>query len=645
VHDETRTGGVTAVAALAIGFSLMLTSVRLSGNVLLTMLLLVVGGTVAFRAESAFLRAVGGFGLVIGAVLIGGPLVDAVLPDQPLYRDDLADISVTKVLLATYLPVTAALAVLAARRSRTATIALGATAPALVMSVIAVDNRGPLTVVLWALGLGCAAVVWAVRCPASSRWAVLAHTSAAMFAAAAVGTAMSPLDVLGGSSVTEADGEAAVLSSAIRVTTLLIGSALALAVGFIAAARRDVPGAAFAVLALSPLPGPFPVSFTGVTSSWPELVPGAIVVGIGLLALRSPRAENIAGRLVRRLGASPPSRHAWLAAALTGVELMVIEIASFDVWTFRQQALLTGVLVLTLLAGAQFWLSGAPGAVVAVMALLSLAVFSPVQSLMLTERDRLGISITGAGIAGLVVGLFVSFVMLGRHPRPAVAASAAFVLVNDLAFAIRLLPPSIGFIQDEARDAAILFVPVAIVGLLAAIAAHRALRPSTVRSAQAAAAVALGIGGAVLVGIVLSVSASRDHVERLTSALPSAMASPLQSVGELEAPTLLGALLVLVTAAAVLSTLRQRVSGAIGAAAALVVFAGAPTLAVAALEVGDVGLLDRVVWAALAVTAALVASAVRWSRMLAGPSPLADAGSAMSDDAAIHEAPARHVEM
>jgi hypothetical protein len=45
------------------------------------------------------------------------------------------------------------------------------------------------------------------------------------------------------------------------------------------------------------------------------------------------------------------------------------------------------------------------------------------------------------------------------------------------------------------------------------------------------------------------------------------------------------------------------------------------------------------------VTAALVASAVRWSRMLAGPSPLADAGSAMSDEAAIHEAPARHVEM
>ncbi len=455
---------LATLAALVLGAAVMTASAVLANN---TVRLLMSIGVVAVGVAVFVLgRRPGGFGRPVlrgagtGLVAYGTHLFAIALT---VATDLLRTSGPGLIALVLYgLPAIVALA-LATTGMRVWTGAAGVLVPsagALLVGLMT-DGRTVVAILMLVLTVVLTAVV--VAAPAGAAWGDLAGAAAGTAAAYAYGGGVATIgalvqlrvptaDVVDGYWGLPPDGVLTVCGyGAVLAATVLL---------MVAAVRRDpATGLLAAAVGISGFPGP------GEPFVWVPLV----VFAVALVALRVPavRAALAAVPAVLRERRPSGATAAAACAVVAGGALVVFAwrgLGELDV-SWRLTGVLTAVALLV--AGAlAYFLPGAPGAALAVVALAATALTRPWAHLLLGGPDEPGTGVLG--LVELATTVAVGWALVRRHSRPTVWAAAAYLLLSVLP---DVLAPLLGLAGDQSPEptghAVVLLLPLVLVGLLA----------------------------------------------------------------------------------------------------------------------------------------------------------------------------------
>ncbi|WP_054050015.1 hypothetical protein [Alloactinosynnema sp. L-07] len=619
VGASVRAGRLAAAAAVLLALStvILFASVPRGGRFVLVLAVIVVGGILFGSADRhggrlaevlgrGVVRGIGGGAVFLGCYLAGPLLVDmAARSESPP--------SPSQLILLTFLPPLVALTMLAAKRSRAASVGVGMVVSTVVLMLLVLGGVGPATTALSLLSLSIVAAVVAVS--STSALSVTASAAGAMAATAAVGAGVLPLAAFTGNDAV--DIATAAYNPGMRVLIATAGLLLAALFGAVAWLRRDAAGGVIAgsALIIPPVAVFDPVASTPVAGFLvvPVLAGAVVVAGLTLPAARA-LADRVAGAL--RPGGATSAR-ALLAAG--GLAVLVFAAEPLPLLGFGKRV--EGIVVLVLLVavtGLAARLTGPSGALLAGATLIAWSAASPWFRLIVDtfgpEDGPYGRIELRTGI-GLAVALLVCWVLIRAHRHPGVVAAAAYLLLGQLGNLVWT-------VTYDGETAAVwtMAVPLLLLGLPAAVIAL--LRRNA--AAQAVAALTLAAGGFTLIKSMLQAYTGLDSALGLSVLTPSDVAVARYEPGPALAFAAAGLLVVALLAAQSTAGLP---SSATLAAVLLTVVGGTQVVLAVVVKEGGIEAFDTLQWIALGVTAAVTAAAVAVTRA----TPSADTPAVVAD--------------
>jgi hypothetical protein len=429
-------------------------------------------------------------------------------------------------------------------------------------SVAGTDGAAMAAGMLVAAALLTVAVVVA---PDRAWWGHLAGAAAATAATVAYGAGTAPVVALitfQWPAVAPPGGQVAIMTGALAVAAVL---------ALLAAVRRDVvTGLVAATVFVAPVTDAVTRAVTGLPVTAPVhavlAAPLAVVVLVALLAVRMYPMRGRLAEVPRALRDRRPT-----SATTTAVAAAVVAcgLVAFTVQALPALGVDGGVqgalsLAALLVAGALAHFLPAPaGPVAAVVTLVGFTVAQPWDRLL----DARGASAPVDAVTAAVVILL----LVRRHPRPAVFAAAAYLVLGTLARLIGLAGDSLSLVA--------LLLPLLAVGLPAAVLTWH---DRTVEVGQAVGAVVLGAAMYVPMKQLLLAYLAQD---RVTGVFDPFVPTTGYHLHELGWPV---ALVLVVLASVLVASVVRRPSTAIVVTAALLVFCAGR---VAGLLVADTGLL------------------------------------------------------
>ncbi|WP_092776559.1 hypothetical protein [Actinokineospora terrae] len=559
-------------------------------------------GRIAATAGAEVARGVGTSLVLLGAYLLGPVLVSSAKPDQS--DTGATPLSPMVVVVLTFLPVLAFLLNFAAQGMRAAVVGVGIVVPTAIVTAMVAAEASRLAVALTMLVLALLAVGVVVRSGPDSPWSTVGITAGALAATAAVGTGLMPLGLITGSGLGR--GANRHLPPGVLIVTLVAGLGLAALFGVIAMLRRDaagglVVGCAVAVPPLALLIRP-PRGGVEVVLA---LVPAAVVVLAVLGILLRPAlaaASWLAGWLRPGGGTTPGALAAVAGTAAVSFTTQALPVLGWSYWV-------QGSVTLVVCAGATVLairLPGVPGAVLAGVVLVGLALTKPVSQLFLLN-ERSGLSpLSLAAAVGLVVAAGAAWALVRAHRRPGVVAAATYLLVGQVAFVLWWAHMPAGFGPGVpitgATPVLVLLAPVVLAGVVGLVLVQR----GALAHGQAVLAVALGVIGfsmlATLGGAFGRVE-SRDALRGLAPLTPTDTWGASRMIDEESPWALWGAVAALLLVVAAALTTVRRPSAAVTAGVVLAGLFTAEVALVTASRIGGTALADLVMGFAIAGTA------------------------------------------
>ncbi|MBC6450732.1 hypothetical protein [Actinokineospora xionganensis] len=602
---------LTVTAALLLGIStiVLFTALPGPGGRFALLAVVIVLGVAVFAAGS---RAFGRFAYAVGPAVCrgigGGAIVLGAYLSGPLLVHVVGETSLVVSVLLTFLPAFLALVALALKGADAGVVGAAAVVPTVLVLLLAAGEAGPGTTALSLLALAVVAAVIAV--PAPSSWSTAGISAGSIAAAAAIGGGATPLGAVTGPSVVDAVPE-----PAMRVLVIVAGLALIALFGALAMLRRDTAGGVLVALALaSPVPMlvhdqmvPGHVDSASIAMA---AVPLAVVIAVAC-AVTLDAARQFAGRLA---GWLRPGGSTTVPALLSVAGLTAVVFAAQPLPSMVADHRLQGAIAVVLLAFAvalALRLTGMPGAVVAVAALIGLQTMSPWRRLLAGLVDNAGDPFAHLKVivgVTVVAAVAVSWLLVRRHRHVGVVAAAAYLLAGTLADLVRASALLGGWSDREAVWVTTTIVPLLVLGLPAAVAALVARGTATRVSGQAVAALMLAIGGFSLFKALLRTFSGANP--GMPTVLTPTDFTALTSLDQAGVPVAFGvAGLLLLAALATLSTTRHP-NAAVTAAAMLFVVGGAQVVLGIALQAGGGAAFDLAQWIVLGVSAVGTAAAI-----------------------------------
>ncbi|MGH3878581.1 MAG: hypothetical protein ACRDSK_16240 [Actinophytocola sp.] len=309
--------------------------------------------------------------------------------------------------------------------------------------------------------------------------------------------------------------------------------------------------------------------------------------------------------------------------ATAAVVFVVLALPVFG-WDMRAQGAVA-LLVLVGAAALAYWLPATPGAAGAIVALLGLGLASPWGRLLggdwasASQADRIIIGVLEIGVA-----VALAVVLTRRHPRPGVYAAAAYTLAGSLAAFLGALlfdPVDLGPSDrnDDFVAIVILVLPLLLLGLAAAVALLR----GRIAIGQAVGAVVFAAAGFLPLK-VLAGAFSDGGVDgfalqfALTPLTPTDWLGLSVAFDDGTGPTLVAALVMVLLALAMATSLATRPHAPLAGAVALLLLAAVQTSLLTVLDASsaeDAALLGQVLGGLSALTAVIaVATAANAAR-------------------------------
>jgi hypothetical protein len=616
VGSSALASRLTAAAALLLGIATMTlfgSLPNLGTRFLLIFVVFVLGVAVFSTADRAFsrfayavgpatARGIGGAAMFLAAYLSGPLLIDLTARAQPP----------AAVLIAlTFLPSFVVLLGLAAKGVRAGAVGAGMVVPTATVMLLAQAEIDQATTALALLGMSMVATVVAV-------WSVGSLSTAGIVAGAvstsiAVGTGALPLNTL-----TESPAlSTAALSPTMQIVVAVLGPILATLLGGLALLRRDAAGGVLAgVVLVTPLMI-MPTNPSATTAG--TVAPLAVAIGCAAaLLIPGVRAASDRAMSALRPGGATP---AGTLPAVAGISAIVF--AARPLPLIVPDGRLQGLIALLLLgfAAVLAWrLPGRPGATLAGVTLVGLALATPWRRLVIGEYDpdafiRLQLSTLVAVIAA--VGL--SWALVRRHRRTGVAVAAAYLLAGTLADLTRTVVRTTASDDIDIESAAVLVwvLPLLVLGLPAAVAALTARAGETRAAGQAIAALTIAMGGFTLLKLLLRADFGRGPTEAMAVLTPTDVG--LAMLGVTGPLIVISIAALLIVAVLVTLSAAQRANAAVVAAVLLIVVSGMQLVLIIALNEGGTHVFDLIQWTVLAVSAAVTLAAIVAVRSARGP--------------------------
>ncbi|WP_147460152.1 hypothetical protein [Actinokineospora cianjurensis] len=554
-------------------------------------------------------RGVGTSLVLLGAYLLGPLLVSSARSEQ--FDPGATRLSPVVVVALTFLPVLAFLLNFAAQGMRAAVVGVGIVVPTAIVTAMVATEASRLAVVLTMLGLALLAVGVVVRSGPGSPWSTVGITAGALAATAAVGTGLMPLGLITGSGFGR--GATRHLPPGVLIVTLVAGLGLAALFGVIAILRRDaagglVVGCAIAVPPLALLIRPP----SGGVQLALALIPAAVVVLAVLGILLGPAlaaASRLAGWLRPGGGTTPGALAAVAGTAAVSFTTHALPVLGWSYWV-------QGSVTLVVCAGAAVLairLPGVPGAVLAGVVLVGLALTKPVSQLfLLNERSGVSSLSLAAGV-GLVVAAGAAWALVRAHQRPGVVAAATYLLVGQVAFALWWAHMPAGFGPGVpitgATPVLVLLAPLVLAGVIGLGLGQR----GALAHGQAVLAVTLGVAGFSMLatlGGTFGRSESRDALRGLAPLTPTDTWGASGMIGDESPWALWGAVVVLLLVVVAALTTVHRPNAAVTAGVVLAGVFAVQVALVTASKIGGTALADVVMGFAIAGTALGAATVV-----------------------------------
>jgi hypothetical protein len=318
-------------------------------------------------------------------------------------------------------------------------------------------------------------------------------------------------------------------------------------------------------------------------------------------------------RTPRRLSSAIAAAACAVTVAAAAVVFVVLAVPVVG-WDMRAQ----GAVALIVLAGAAalaYWLPATPGTAGSVVALLGLGLASPWGRLLggdwasASEADRIIIGVLEIGAA-----VALAVVLTRRHPHPGVFAAAAYTLAGSMAAFLGALlfdPVDLGPSDrnDDFVATVILVLPLLLLGLAAAVALLR----GRTAIGQAVGAVVFAAAGflplKVLVGLFSDGGVDGFALQfALTPLTPTDWLGLSVAFDDGTGPTLVAALVMVLLALALATSLATRPSAPLAGATALLLLAAVQTSLLTVLGASspeDAALLGQVLGGLAALTAVI----------------------------------------
>jgi hypothetical protein len=621
---------IVVVAALVLGAAVI--AVTGSGvvtseavHLLIAIAVIVAGLLVARPADELFhpraavlgyrvLTGIGAAAVVVGSYLIGITLLELLTPDLPTLSNPGPSLLVAILLL--YGAPLIGLIGLAANGNRAGAVGAGLVAPVLLTVVLA--ERGAtaawVSVVLLVVAVLLLVVSARTESETGRSFATVGGALAASFAA---GAGTSPFGALTSSAGFDPGrSPTGTLSPGLSGVVLALTLAVA-AVLLIMSVRRGEFAGGFVAASVFAVPPQALLGADGapVPSRIALIVIPVLVAGIAGLALRVPEAR---AAVTRTLGLEEPVGDAALLGAIgCAAVVFAVQVVPVLAWPSR----LAGAVVLLVLAGSvalALRLADRAGAVLAGVSLVALQLSPPWYRLI--NGDSPSPNLTLTAIVGLVIAVAAVWLLVRRHPRPGVLASAAYLLLGALAaflYAVlstvyRTVDREVSFFSNSWAPALMVLLPLLPVGIPAAIAALRGTETSAAGGQAAGCVVLLA---AAFIPIRLLATTASDAAERpaqlaLGPLTPTDVSQASRFIGGLTGLVVTGVLLMILVGLALAVSLIRRASTALTAAVVLFMTVAAQTLVLGTLDSKGVAASDRLVWTVVAVAGVLVVIAI-----------------------------------